>query len=133
METIKARTISKGTATGEVLLSLDAISFYGGVDPDTGVVVEKGHALEGKSISGKILVFPQGKGSTVGSYTLYRLKKNKAAPIALINRECEAIVAVGAIISGIPAIDKLEKDAYETLKDGQKALVDGNKGVLTLE
>ena len=130
---IKARTISKGTAKGDILLSSDAISFYGGVDPNTGVVVEKGHALKGKSISGKILVFPQGKGSTVGSYTLYRLKKNNVAPLAIINQECEAIVAVGAIISGIPAIDKLEKDAYETLKDGQKALVDGNKGVLTLE
>ena len=130
---LKARTISKGTAKGEILVSSDAISFYGGVDPDTGVVVEKGHVLGGKSISGKILVFPQGKGSTVGSYTLYRLKKNNVAPLAIINRECEAIVAVGAIISGIPAIDKLEKDAYETLKDGQKALVDGNKGVLTLE
>ncbi len=133
METINARTISKGTAKGEVLVSSDSISFYGGVDPDTGVVVEKGHALEGKTISGKILVFPQGKGSTVGSYTLYRLKKNNIAPLAIINRECEAIVAVGAIISEIPAIDKLEKDAYKTLKDGQKATVDGNKGVLTLE
>ncbi|MCK5333738.1 MAG: DUF126 domain-containing protein [Candidatus Aenigmarchaeota archaeon] len=130
---LKARTISKGTAKGEILVSSDAISFYGGVDPNTGVVVEKGHALKGKSISGKILVFPRGKGSTVGSYTLYRLKKNNVAPLAIINRECEAIVAVGAIISGIPAIDKLEKDAYETLKDGQKALVDGNKGVLILE
>ena len=133
MKTIKARAISKGTAKGELLVSADAISFYGGVDPNTGVVVEKGHALKGKSISGKILVFPRGKGSTVGSYTLYRLKKNNVAPLAIINRECEAIVAVGAIISGIPAIDKLEKDAYETLKDGQKALVDGNKGVLILE
>ncbi len=133
MEKLKARTISKGTAKGEVLVSSDAISFYGGVDPDTGVVVEKGHVLKGKSISGKILVFPRGKGSTVGSYTLYRLKKNNVAPLAIINRECEAIVAVGAIISEIPAIDKLEKDAYETLKDGQKVTVDGNKGVLILE
>ncbi len=129
---IKSRTISKGTATGDVIVSRDAISFYGGVDPNTGVVVEKGHALEGKTVAGKILVFPRGKGSTVGSYTIYRLKKNKVAPLAIINKETEAIVAVGAIISDIPAIDKLEKDAYKNLKAGQTVTVDGNKGVLIL-
>ncbi|MCK5473972.1 MAG: DUF126 domain-containing protein [Candidatus Aenigmarchaeota archaeon] len=133
MEQLKARTISKGTATGKVLVSLDAISFYGGVDPDTGTIVEKGHALEGKTVAGKILVFPRGKGSTVGSYTIYRLKKNKVAPLAIINKETEAIVAVGVIISDIPAIDKLEKDAYKNLKTGQIATVDGNKGVLILK
>lgn len=127
---IRARTISKGIATGEVLISCDAISFYGGVEPDTGIIVEKGHNLEGKSISGKILVFPKGKGSTVGSYTLYRLKKNGVAPLAIINQECDAIVAVGAIIAEIPAIDKLEKDSYNILKDGIEVTVDATRGVL---
>ncbi len=130
---LTARIISKGTATGNLLVSRDAISFYGGVDPDTGVVVEKGHSLEGKTIAGKVLVFPKGKGSTVGSYTLYRLKKNKVAPLAIINKETEAIVAVGAIISDIPAIDKLEKDVYKNLKTGKIVTVDGNKGVLILK
>ncbi|MFH1432641.1 MAG: DUF126 domain-containing protein [archaeon] len=129
---IKARTISTGIATGVVLISHDPISFFGGVDPGTGIIVEKGHALEGISISGKILLFPKGKGSTVGSYTLYRLKKNNKAPLAIINKECEAIVAVGAIISEIPAIDKLEKDPYEILKDGMIVTVDAKKGVLIL-
>ena len=129
---LKARKLSKGIATGNLLVSRDAISFYGGIDPETGVVVEKGHSLEGKSIAGKILVFPRGKGSTVGSYILYRLKKNNRAPNAIINQRCETIVAVGAIISGIPAIDKLEKDAYKMLKNGQTVTVDGTKGVLIL-
>ncbi|HID26635.1 MAG TPA: DUF126 domain-containing protein [Methanosarcinales archaeon] len=127
---IKARSISKGKASGEVLISKDPISFYGGVDPNTGVVLEKGHDIQGKSITGKILLFPHGKGSTVGSYTLYRLKKNNKAPLAIINQECEAIVAVGAIISEIPLIDKLEKDPYEFLKNGMKVVVDADKGVL---
>ncbi len=130
---IKARTISDGCATGEVLVSRDAISFYGGVDQKTGIVVEKGHDIEGKSVSGKILVFPKGKGSTVGSYTLYNLKKSNSAPKAIINLECEAIVAVGAIISEIPAIDKLEKDSYNILKDGMKVTVDATKGLLILD
>ena len=128
---INARKISKGKADGELLVSKDAISFFGGVDPDTGIVVEKGHALEGESIAGKILVFPNGKGSTVGSYTLYRLKKNNKAPAGIINKECEAIVAVGAIISQIPLIDKLENNKYSALKTGMNAKID--EGELVLE
>ena len=133
MQTIKSRIISKGKATGEILVSKYAISFYGGVGPNTGIVIEKGHILNGKTIANKILVFPKGKGSTVGSYTLYRLKKNKVAPLAIINKECEAIVAVGAIISEIPAIDKLEKDTYSILKNKQTVTVDTNKGGLILK
>ncbi|NOR84591.1 DUF126 domain-containing protein [archaeon] len=130
---LKARIISKGIATGEVLVSTDAISFYGGVDPNTGIIVEKGHNIEGKSIANKILVFPKGKGSTVGSYTLYRLKKNNVAPLAIINKECEAIVAVGSIISEIPTIDKLEKDAYSKLKNKQTVTINTNIGGLILK
>ena len=69
---LTGRKIWAGKVHGEALVTTQGISFFGGVDPETGRVVEKGHSLEGQSISGKILVFPTGKGSTVGSYTLYR-------------------------------------------------------------
>jgi predicted aconitase with swiveling domain len=111
---MKGRIISKGTAQEEALVTSMPISFYGGVDPNTGEVLEKGHELQGKSVKGKILVFPTGKGSTVGSYTLYRLKKNGAAPAGIINRECETVVAVGAIISEIPCVDKIDIYKIET-------------------
>lgn len=127
---IKCRKISPGVASGEALVSNDPISFYGGIDPNTGVVVEKDHCLEGKCISGKVLVFPQGKGSTVGSYTLYRLKKNNVAPAAIINKEAETIVAVGAIISKIPMVDKLDGDAYSKLKDGMRVEVDATNAII---
>ena len=127
----KGRKISKGVAEGEVMVSSEPISFYGGVDPETGKISEEGHPLNGKCISGKVLVFPRGKGSTVGSYALYRLKKGGKAPVAIVNKECETIVAVGAIISEIPLIDKLEEGGYEQLKEGEIAKVDGNLGVLT--
>jgi predicted aconitase with swiveling domain len=107
------------------------ISFFGGVDPDTGVVVERGHELEGQSIRGKILVFPTGKGSTVGSYTLYRLKFSGAAPAAIVNRECETITAVGCIIAEIPCIDHIP---IEALHSGLRVHLDGEQGILeTLE
>ncbi len=114
MEQLKGRIIYKGLAQAEALVTSQPISFYGGVDPNTGIVIEKGHELQGASIKGKILVFPQGKGSTVGSYTLYRLKKNGLAPAGMINRECETIVAVGAIISEIPCVDKVDITKIKT-------------------
>ncbi|MCZ2855805.1 MAG: DUF126 domain-containing protein [Candidatus Bathyarchaeota archaeon] len=111
---LKGRIIFKGVAEGEALTTSQPISFYGGVDPDTGVIIEKGHELEGKEVKGKILVFPNGKGSTVGSYTLYRMKKNDTAPVGIINKECETVVAVGVIISDIPCIDKIDISKIET-------------------
>ena len=114
MEQLKGRIIYKGKAEAEALVTAQPISFYGGVDPDTGVVIEKGHELQGVSVKGKILVFPQGKGSTVGSYTLYRLRKNGVAPAGMVNRECETIVAVGAIISEIPCVDKIDITKIKT-------------------
>jgi predicted aconitase with swiveling domain len=114
MEQLKGRIIYKGKAQAEALVTSQPISFYGGVDPNTGVVLEKGHELQGQSVKGKILVFPQGKGSTVGSYTLYRLKKNGVAPAGMVNKETETIVAVGAIISEIPFVDKVDIGKIKT-------------------
>jgi hypothetical protein len=108
MEQLKGRIIYKGKAEGEALVTNQPISFYGGVDPNTGIIIEKGHELQGKSVKHKILVFPTGKGSTVGSYTLYRMKKNDTAPAGMINKECETVVAVGVIISEIPCVDKID-------------------------
>jgi hypothetical protein len=122
---LKGRKISSGNAAGETLVTSMGISFYGGVDPETGCVVEKGHELEGQSIAGKVLVFPTGKGSTVGSYTLYRLKKAGLAPAAIINAESETITAVGCIISDIPSVDHIP---IEQIKTGMQVKVDGESG-----
>jgi predicted aconitase with swiveling domain len=111
---LKGRTISRGTTEAEALTTTQPISFYGGVDPETSEILEKGHELQGKQIKGKVLVFPTGKGSTVGSYTLYRLKKGGGAPAAIVNRECETVVAVGAIISEIPCVDQIDISQIST-------------------
>jgi predicted aconitase with swiveling domain len=123
MEQLKGRLISKGKGEGEALVTTQPISFYGGVDPNTGVVIEKGHELQGQSVRGKILVFPTGKGSTVGSYTLYRMKKNGTAPAAIVNRECETVVAVGVIISEIPCVDKID---ISKIKTGTKVYIEND-------
>jgi predicted aconitase with swiveling domain len=105
---LAARVIKAGQAEGEALVSPDPIGFLGGVDPDTGVVVEAGHPLEGQCVAGRVLVFPTGKGSTVGSYTLYRLARGGLAPAAIVNAEADPVVAVGAIISEIPMVDRVD-------------------------
>ncbi len=125
---MKGRIIFRGKAEGEALTTSQPISFYGGVDPNTGNVIEKGHELQGQSVKGKILVFPQGKGSTVGSYTLYRLKKNGVAPAGMVNRECETIIAVGAIISEIPCVDKVD---ISKIKTGDRVQIENETVTVT--
>ena len=126
---LHGRKIYQGQAQGEALVTSLGISFFGGVDPDTGVIVETGHELEGQSISGKVLVFPTGKGSTVGSYTLYRLKMNGVAPAAIVNAQCETITAVGCIIAEIPCVDQIPIDQLTT---GMSVRVDGEAGAIEL-
>ncbi|MEM4725833.1 MAG: DUF126 domain-containing protein, partial [Nitrososphaerales archaeon] len=106
MKIIKCRRISSGRAEGLSLYSPAPISFFGTIDPETSVVVERGHPLYGQQIAGKILIYPTGRGSTVGSYILYGLSRRGLAPKAIIMKEAEPIVAVGAIISDIPLVDK---------------------------
>ncbi|WP_181685644.1 aconitase X swivel domain-containing protein [Halorhabdus salina] len=126
---ITAEPITEGTGRGEVLRSPVPISFYGAVEPDTGEFIEDGHPLEGENIAGKVLVFPRGKGSTVGSYVLYGLANNGCAPAAIVNEETETIVATGAILGEIPCLDSPEMD-LETLEDGETVEVDADAGVI---
>ena len=118
---MQGRVIRGGRAEGRALVSPAPIGFLGGVDPDTGVVVEPNHPLNGQSVAGRVLVFPTGKGSTVGSYTILRLARNGVAPAAIINAESEAIVAVGAIIADIPMVDQV---AIALIRDGDWVVVD---------
>lgn len=124
---LEGRIIKYGKVEGEAIVSDQPIGFFGGIDPNTGLVIEKGHPLEGKNINGKILIFPTGKGSTVGSYILYRMKKNGVAPAAIINEECEPIVAVGAIISDVTCVDKIN---IKEIKNGDKVRIEGEKVIV---
>jgi predicted aconitase with swiveling domain len=119
---LEGRVIKDGRAAGRALVSPEPIGFLGGVDPESGVVTEKGHPLEGECVAGTVLCFPTGKGSTVGSYTLYWMKRVGVAPAAILNAESETIVAVGAIISDLPMVDRIDLSEIET---GDWVSVDG--------
>jgi len=127
---LKGRKITKGKAKGVALVSKKPLSFLGGVDPKTGIVKDIESDIKGESIKDKILVFPRGKGSTVGSYVIYQLKKNGVAPKAIIVEEAETIVATGAIIAEIPMVDKID---ISKIKNGQIVEVDADKGEVTIE
>jgi predicted aconitase with swiveling domain len=125
---VKGRLIKEGQARAAALVSKEAIGFFGGVDPETSVVVEPGHELEGQAIAGTVLVFPRGKGSTVGSYTLYRLSKKGLGPSGIINSESEAIVAVGAIIADIAMVDHVN---ISQIRTGDMVTIDGETVEIT--
>ena len=127
---MKGRTISPGKIEGIAIVSNEPIGFYGGIDAKTGIVIEKNHPLEGKSVKNKILVFPCGKGSTVGSYVIYGLKKNRVAPIGIINKETETIVATGVILAGIPCIDHID---ISKIKTGDKLILDASKSTVEIK
>ena len=116
----------EGTCTSEALVSTKPISFLGGVDPADGKIIEKNHDLCGACIKDKVLVFPHGHGSTVGSYVMYSLAKKGLAPAAIINQTADPVVVVGAIIANIPMIDRID---IKQIKTGDTVEVDGYKGV----
>jgi len=124
---MNGRIINPGQAEGEAIVSREPIGFYGGIDPKTGIVIEKGHELEGQSVTGKVLVFPCGKGSTVGSYVIYGLSANKVGPAAIVNKETETIVATGVILAGMPCVDGIDIDQINT---GDRLKVDADSGTV---
>lgn len=127
MADVSARAITDGTGEGEVLRSSEPVSFYGAVDIETGEFIEEGHELEGENVAGRVLTFPRGKGSTVGSYVLYGLASNDVAPAAIVNEETETIVATGAILGEIPCVDSPETD-LAAFEDGERVVVDADEG-----
>ena len=129
---LTGRKVMGGIAEGEALVSTDSVSFYGGVDPVTGIITDPGHSAQGENITGKIFVFPTGKGSTVGSYVIYRMAKLGTAPAAIINVETEAILATGCVISDIPLVDKLDKDPMKVIKNGMRIRVNADEGTVEI-
>lgn len=129
MAEFKGNPIYKGYARGELLYTSQPVSFLGGIDPETGDIIDKKHELYGKNVAGKIFVFPHGKGSTVGSYVIYNLKLKNKAPLAIINEKMEPIVVAGVIMARIPAIDGIN---ISFLRQASIVEVDGNTGIVRI-
>ncbi len=123
----EGRSISPGKARGEVIKLDEPLSFLGGVDGSTGDI----RVGNGGNVAGRILVFPKGKGSTVGSFVMYDLMVHGKAPAAVINESAETIVATGAVISSIPMVDSIP--SINIFEDGDIVTVDASAGTVEIE
>lgn len=127
---INCHKIAEGKAEGEVLISQDDICFYL-VNPENGVVIEKGHSLEGQSVAGKVLIFPSGKGSSVVQADgLYQLAMQGTGPSAMIIEYPETVLVASAIIMEVPLVDKVERVFYEQVRDGDRIELNANEGYI---
>ena len=127
---ISCRNIAKGKGKGELIVSSEPISFLGGVDPETGIIIDPTHELKGECIKDKVLFIPGGKGSTVGSYVIFQIMKNDTAPNAIICLNAEPIIATGAIMSDIPMVDSPAQT--KDLTTGILVEVDGDNGTIEI-
>ncbi|MEM0489432.1 MAG: DUF126 domain-containing protein, partial [Candidatus Bathyarchaeia archaeon] len=105
---LRGRGIVEGKCVAEALVSSMPISFLGDIDQKTGLVIAKTHDLYGKLLKGKVLCFPHGHGSTVGSYVLYSLAKSGLAPKAIVNERADPVIVVGAVMANIPMVDGVD-------------------------
>ncbi len=127
---LDCRRIYGGRARGEALVVPEPLSLLGGLDRETGKLLVEEGGLRGTSVTGKILVFPRGKGSTAGSYVLFSLSARKRAPAALVCQTAEAVVATGAIMGETTMVDGIQTDLFRT---GDKVLVDADGGYVEIE
>ena len=117
------KILVKGKTQGIILKSNEPINFLGTVDKKTGIISDKNHELYDKSIRDSILAFPSGVGSSVGAYTIYSIKSNNSAPLAMICQKADLTVATGCALANIPLII-VSNDEFSLLKNGQKISLD---------
>ena len=117
------KVLVAGKVNGTVLKSKDSINFLGTVDKKTGIISDKNHDLYDKSLKDSILVFPSGVGSSVGAYTIYSIKSNDVAPLAMVCQKADLTVATGCALANIPLIT-ISDEEFSSLNDGMKISLD---------
>ena len=137
-KTLRGRCIVPGKGEGDVLVTSQPISFAGGVDPKTGRINDPRHELFGVPVSGKVLAFPFGKGSSATSLILLELARLDLGPVAIINLRTEPILATGSILckhfygKEIPILN-LSEEEFCMIESGCRAVVDANGGKVILK
>jgi predicted aconitase with swiveling domain len=129
---LKGRPVVEGVAEGEAIVTRQAISGFGGIDSNTGEIVEVRHELRGQSFKGKVLVFPGAKGSSGWASHFQSTRLKGAAPVAMIFNEMSTKMALGAVVTRVPAVTDLERDPLEVIKSGDWVRVDGTDGIVEI-
>ncbi len=117
------KILVSGKVKGIVLKSNNPINFLGTVDKKTGIISDKNHDLFEKSIKDTILVFPSGVGSSVGAYTIYSIKSNNTAPLAMICKKADLTVATGCALANIPLII-ISDEEFASIQSGMNISLD---------
>ena len=121
--TLLGRPIVSGSAEGTALVSKEPLSFWGGLDLSTGEIIDRRHERSGAVVTGRVFVFPRGKGSSTSSATLMESIKTGVAPAAIVNLKVDPILALGSIVSdelyhkAVPIVVLAEKDFYSIKED----------------
>ena len=123
------KILVSGKVQGVVLKSENSINFLGTVDKKTGIISDKNHTLFEKSMKNLVLVFPSGIGSSVGAYTIYSIKSNNTAPIAMICKKADLTVATGCALANIPLIT-ISDEEFESIKTGMNLSLDTDSTTL---
>ena len=132
-KTFKCEHIVAGQTSGPALVSNEAVCFYL-IEPETGVVVEHKHVLEGRSMAGTVLVAHAGKGSSVVQMDgLFKIAMKGKNPVAVILRHPDPVFVSALLVMEIPSVYNVEEEFYKYVKDGDKVTVDANNGVISVE
>jgi len=129
---LHGRSMTSGVAEGEALVTLQQMSWCGGVDPMTGTVTELGHSLRGENVKGKILVFDTGKGSSAFSHATHVTRVTGSQPAGIIVKQVNPQVALGAVVMHLPAITDCNADPCEVIKTGDWVKIDADRGVVEI-
>jgi predicted aconitase with swiveling domain len=130
---LSGRPVVPGVTAGEALVSHETISGWGGIDPAKGVIIEPRHELYGVSFAGKILVFPGAKGSSGWSGFFQTTRLNGCAPLGMIFTKISTKVALGAVVTRVPAITDLDQDPVEVIATGDWVHIDADNGIVTIK
>ncbi|WP_105428893.1 MULTISPECIES: aconitase X swivel domain-containing protein [Neorhizobium] len=129
---LKGRKVVAGRAEGEALVTTETISGWGGINERTGTVIERRHEMRGVSFAGKILVFPGAKGSSGWSAYFHMTRLNGVQPAAMIFTRMTTKIALGAVVTRVPAITELDQDPLDVIETGDWVVVDADAGTVTV-
>lgn len=131
--TIKGRKVVGGKTEGEALVTRETISGWGGIREKDGTVIERRHELVGQSFAGKILLFPGAKGSSGWSAYFHMTRLNGVSPLAMLFTRMTTKMALGAVVTRVPAMTDFDRDPFEVIQTGDWVSVDADAGVITIK
>jgi predicted aconitase with swiveling domain len=129
---LHGRALGGGVTEAEALVTREAISGWGGVEPREGRIIESRHELVGQSFAGKVLVFPGAKGSSGWSGMFHMARLMGSAPAAMVFTTMNTKIALGVVVSHVPAVTDLDRDPFEVIRTGDRVRVDGDRGEVVI-